>query len=77
MMAHPTAAITDVPYTALSPEALRGLIEEFVTRPGTDYGPREASLEQKVADVMKQLARGEVRIVFDPGTGTANVVPAR
>ncbi len=24
----------------LSPEALRGLVEEFVTRDGTDYGPR-------------------------------------
>ncbi|MGH7818980.1 MAG: YheU family protein [Candidatus Binatia bacterium] len=66
-----------VPHTALSPEALRGLVEELVTRDGTDYGPRERSLEEKVASVMRQLERGEAKIVFDPVTGTANVVVAR
>lgn len=34
-----------VPYEKLSPEALRGLIEEFVTRPGTDTGYTDGSLE--------------------------------
>ncbi|MBW2654812.1 MAG: YheU family protein [Deltaproteobacteria bacterium] len=27
-----------IPYNQLSPEALQGVIEEFVTRDGTDYG---------------------------------------
>jgi len=30
-----------VPYNQLSPEALQGVIEEFVTRDGTDYGEIE------------------------------------
>jgi uncharacterized protein YheU (UPF0270 family) len=29
-----------VPHTALAPDVLRRLIEEFVTRDGTDYGAR-------------------------------------
>lgn len=67
----------EIPHTALSPEALRGLVEEFVTRDGTDYGEREASLETRVRDVLRQLERGEVTILFDPDSGTANLAPRR
>ena len=67
----------DVPYTSLSDDALRGLIEEFVTRAGTDYGTVERTLEDKIADVRRQLARGEVKIVFDPESDAANIVVAK
>lgn len=30
-----------IPYHELSPEALHGVVEEFVTRDGTDYGEIE------------------------------------
>ena len=70
-----TAAI-EVPVDALSPEALRALIEEFVTRDGTDYGAVERGTDAKVAAVMRQLERGEVRIVFDPDSETTTLVPA-
>ena len=66
----------EVPYTALSEEALERLMEEFVTRAGTDYGSVERSLADKIADVRRQLARREAVIVFDPETETANIVPA-
>lgn len=67
----------DVPHTALSAAALRALVEEFVTREGTDYGEGEHDLEAKVADVMAQLRRGEARITFDPGSETCSIEPAR
>lgn len=60
----------------LSPQALRGLIEAFVNREGTDYGAVERTLDEKVADVRRQLARGEARIVFDPETESVTVVPS-
>lgn len=66
-----------VPFTELSPEALQGVIEAFVLREGTDYGERELSLDQKVAHVLKQLERGEARIVFDPNTETVDIVTAK
>jgi len=66
----------EVPPDALSPEALRALVEEFVTRDGTDYGAVERGLDAKVADVMRQLERGEVRIVFDPDSETTTLVTA-
>jgi len=52
-------------------------VEEFVTRDGTDYGAVERSVEDKIARVEAQLASGEVRIVFDPETESANIVLAR
>jgi len=54
-----------VPVDALSPETLEALIQEFVTREGTDYGLREYSLEEKVKSVRRQLDRNEVVIAFD------------
>jgi len=69
----------------LSPEALRGLVEEFATREGTDYGDgvgfaksprdREWTLEDKVAQIIDQLYRGEARIVFDLESGSASIIP--
>lgn len=64
-----------VPYEKLSTEALRGLIEEFVTRPGTDTGYTEGSLEENVEMVLMQLKLGDVFVVYDANMQTANIVP--
>ena len=64
-----------VPHTELSPEALRGVIESFVLREGTDYGAHEYSLEQKVAHVLGQLQRGEAQVMFDPNTESVHILP--
>lgn len=66
-----------VPYAELSADALRGVVESFVLREGTDYGEREIPLEEKLTHVYRQLERGEARIVFDPNTETIDIVPTR
>jgi uncharacterized protein YheU (UPF0270 family) len=73
-MTDEATAQVEVPHAQLSPDALRGVVESFVLREGTDYGEREYSLEQKVQHVMHQLDRGEARIVFDPNTETVQIV---
>jgi len=65
-----------IPYDQLSPEALAGVIEEFVTRDGTDYGEKEVLLEEKTARVKRQLETGRAVIVFDPGIETCTILPA-
>jgi hypothetical protein len=70
-----SAGLIEVPHGELAPDTLRRVVEEFVTRAGTDYGLREKTLDEKVADVMRQLERGEAHIVFDPETGSVNVAP--
>jgi uncharacterized protein len=49
----------------LSAEALQNILEEFISRDGTDYGAYEFSLAEKVQHLKPQLIRGEVLIVFD------------
>jgi uncharacterized protein YheU (UPF0270 family) len=66
-----------VPYTELSPEALRGVMESFVLREGTEYGEHDFSLEQKLAHVYRQLERSEAQIVFDPNTETIDIIVTR
>ena len=69
------ARFVDIDYRTLSSRAIRGLIEEFITRAGTDYGVREVSLDDKVKDVERQLRSGDARIVFDTVDECANIVP--
>lgn len=66
-----------IPYRDLSDTALRGVLESFVLREGTDYGEREVSLDQKVAHVLRQLERGEAHIVFDAALESIDIVVAK
>lgn len=61
----------------LSPDALRGLVEEFVSREGTDYGRVERGFEEKCADVARQLETGGASIVFDRKLEQVNIVLSR
>jgi len=63
-----------VPYTELTAELLRAVVESFVLREGTDYGERELSLDEKVARMIAQLKNGEANIVFDPETESVTVL---
>jgi len=67
-------ACVEIPRDQLDPETYRRLLEEFVSREGTDYGHSEFSLDQKIAKVSSQIDRGEAFIVFDPETESCNIV---
>ncbi|MBX7191175.1 MAG: YheU family protein [Sandaracinaceae bacterium] len=67
----------EIPFDRLSAAAQRGVIEEFVTREGTDYGHVEVSLEDKAASVRRQIERGEVVLLFDPKSERVNLVTRR
>jgi uncharacterized protein len=60
-----------IPQSQLSPTVLRAVVEEFVTRDGTDY----SSIEQRIADVIRQLHAGRVELHFDAETATCNILP--
>ena len=55
----------NIPFQELPVETLTAIIEEFISREGTDYGVHETSLEKKVQQVMNQLQRGEIVVTFD------------
>jgi uncharacterized protein len=66
-----------IPHQQLSREALVGLIEEFITREGTDYGEQEVPLDLKVKQIERQLKTGEVVIVFDPASEAVSLLTRR
>lgn len=69
----PPTELVEVPAAELAPETLQALVESFVLREGTEYGVHEVPLATKVAQVLRQLQRGEARIVFDPATESVDI----
>lgn len=63
-----------VPHTELPMDVLRRVVEAFVLREGTEYGARDVPLDSKVTQVLRQLERGEARILFDPVTEWVDIV---
>jgi len=59
-----------IPPDHLSADVLEALIEEFVTRHGTDL----TDATTKAAQVRAQLTSGEVVIVWDEASESANIV---
>ncbi len=64
-----------IPWQELEADTLENLIETFVLREGTDYGEQERSLVQKVADVRRQLERGDVVLVWSELHESINIMP--
>jgi hypothetical protein len=60
-----------IPHAELSPTALRGVVQEFVTRDGTDH----SSVERRIEAVLRQLDAGRVEVHFDEESETCNIVP--
>jgi uncharacterized protein YheU (UPF0270 family) len=64
-----------IPHHMLSPEALRGVIEAFVTREGTDYGVQDVPLATKVLQVRQQLDARTAVLVYDEDTESCTIQP--
>ncbi len=60
-----------IPHTSLSPTALRSVLQEFVTRDGTDH----SSVDRRIESVLRQLDTGHVALHFDADTKTCNILP--
>lgn len=59
-----------IPYEQLPEATLRSVIEEFVTRDGTEM----TDSATKIASVTRLLRAGEVAVWFDPLTQTCNIL---
>ena len=60
-----------IPHTQLSSVALRAVVDEFVTRDGTDH----SAVERRIEKVLRQLQTGRVELHFDRETQTCNILP--
>jgi hypothetical protein len=64
----------EVPFEKISPETLKNLISEFVTREWEEVGDSTATLDDKVNQVMLQLKTKKAKVVFDLRSETCNIV---
>lgn len=63
-----------IPYKEISQEALHALIEDFVTRDGTDYGQHEMSMAEKAEHLLALLQNGKLLITYHEDTQTCGLV---
>ena len=63
-----------IPYNELSEEVLQALIEDFVTRDGTDYGWDEMSTQDKAAHLLESLKKGEMLISYNEESQSCGLV---
>ena len=57
--------MTMIPYDTVDPEVLGNLLEEIVTRDGTDYGVVEISTQNKVSAALTGLKNGHTLLIYD------------
>ena len=64
----------EIPWQRLDPETLDNLVEEYVSREGTDYGHQDYSLADKVRQVKRQLREGSACLVFDAESQSCHIL---
>ena len=74
MLENKKTRFIEVPYQKLEKEALVGLVEEYISREGSDYGLLEYSFTQKKEQVLSELKAGRAKIFFDPKSQSTQVL---
>lgn len=53
-----------IPYEQLDELTLNNLIEQYILREGTDYGEIEFSLQQKTQQILDQIKKKQIFILY-------------
>lgn len=65
---------TVIPFDSLERETLENVLNDIVSRDGTDYGAYDLSLEQKREQALRALKSGEAVLLFDTESETIQLV---
>ena len=63
-----------VPIDRLDAETLRRVIEEYISREGSDYGLQSLSLSSKVEQVQSQLKSGRAVLCYDETSESCQIL---
>lgn len=63
-----------IPYKEFAPDVLQAVLEEYISREGTDYGLYEYTLEQKLEQLLNKIKRGQAHICFDEETQSCTIL---
>ncbi|MBL0225081.1 MAG: YheU family protein [Geobacteraceae bacterium] len=67
----------EIPVERIDTDTLQKMIEEFVTREWSDPADSGYTLEEKVAQVLRQLRARTARIMYDVTSETWNIVAVK
>jgi len=67
----------EIPVERIPPDTLQKMIEEFVTREWSDPADSGYTLEEKVAQVQRQLRARTARVMYDVTSETWNIVAVK
>ena len=67
----------EVPFERINPDTLQRMIEEFVTREWADLGDSGYTLQDKVAQVQRQLGAHTAKVVYDVTSESWNIIPTK
>lgn len=70
------AEFVEVPVGDVEEGTLTRLLDEYCSRDGTDYGLTETPVPERVAQMRRQLASFEARLLFDVASEEWDIVPA-
>lgn len=62
----------EIPLERISPDTLRNMLAEFVTR---DWADEACPLETRIEQVARQLRERTAKVVYDFRTETWNIIP--
>lgn len=65
---------TVIPFDSLEQDTLENVLNDIVSRDGTDYGDYDLSLEQKREQALRALRSGEAVLLFDTESETIQLV---
>ncbi len=63
-----------IPFEKLSNQAFKGIVEEYISRDGTDSGHIDVSFQKKFDSIKSQLISGKIFIVFDSESQSCNII---
>jgi len=69
------AQFIEVPCERLAAPTLDGLLEEYASRDGTDYGLVERSLQDKVASLRARLQDKSLVLLYDSASEQWDLLP--
>jgi hypothetical protein len=67
----------EIPVERIDPDTLQKMIEEFVTREWSDPADSGYTLEEKVAQVLRQLRSRTARVMYDVTSESWNIVAVK
>jgi uncharacterized protein len=63
-----------IPFEKINTDTLQGVLEEIVSRDGTDYGYDEVSISKRIEQVENMLKTGKAYLSFDEESETCSLI---